>query len=99
MIHVFLSSFVVAFAVSTFCSASHVEIIKGTASALYGSSALGGVIDLISRRPDDETERTVLLNQTSRNGTDAVFFGSANPAAHPGATLLAGAAGATRSGW
>lgn len=70
---------------------AHVEIIKGTASALYGSSALGGVIDLISRRPGDETERTVLLNQTSRNGTDAVFFGSSNPAEHLGATLLASA--------
>ena len=28
-----------------------VEIIKGVASALYGSSALGGVINLVSRRP------------------------------------------------
>lgn len=70
---------------------AHVEIIKGTASALYGSAALGGVIDLISRRPGDETERTVLLNQTSRSATDAVFFGSANPAEHIGATLLASA--------
>jgi len=26
------------------------EIIKGSASALYGSSALGGVINLVSRR-------------------------------------------------
>src|SRR5688572_2930066 len=50
-----------------------VEIIKGVASALYGSSALGGVIDLISRRPD-KPEREFLLNQTSRNGTDAVLW-------------------------
>ncbi len=28
-----------------------VEIIKGAASALYGASALGGVINLVSRRP------------------------------------------------
>jgi outer membrane receptor for ferrienterochelin and colicins len=28
-----------------------VEVIKGVASALYGSSALGGVVNLISRRP------------------------------------------------
>ncbi len=68
-----------------------VEIIKGSASALYGSSALGGVIDLVSRRPGDETERTALVNQTSRGGTDAVFFGSAPFGERVGATLLAGA--------
>lgn len=68
-----------------------VEIIKGTASALYGSSALGGVIDLVSRRPGDEVERTALINQTSRNGTDAVFFGSAPFSERVSATLLAGA--------
>ena len=31
-----------------------VEVIKGAASALYGSTALGGVVNLISRRPEDE---------------------------------------------
>jgi iron complex outermembrane receptor protein len=50
-----------------------VEVIKGVASALYGSSALGGVINLISRRPD-QAERELLLNRTSREGTDAVFW-------------------------
>ncbi|MES2524826.1 MAG: TonB-dependent receptor plug domain-containing protein, partial [Gemmatimonadota bacterium] len=68
-----------------------VEIIKGTASALYGSSALGGVIDLVSRRPGAEAERTALVNQTSRGGTDAVFFGSTAAGTRVGATLLAGA--------
>ncbi len=67
-----------------------VEIIKGTASALYGSSALGGVIDLVSRRPGAEAERTALVNQTSRGGTDAVFFGSQPFSERIGATLLAG---------
>src|SRR5688572_18532750 len=50
-----------------------VEIIKGVASALYGSSALGGVINLISRRPE-QAERELLVNRTSRNGTDAVVW-------------------------
>jgi outer membrane receptor for ferrienterochelin and colicins len=68
-----------------------VEIIKGTASALYGSSALGGVIDLVSRLPGDEAERSVLVNQASRGGTDAVFFGSSPFGERIGATLLAGA--------
>ncbi len=70
---------------------ARVEIIKGTASALYGSSALGGVIDLVTRRPGDEVERTGLINRTSRGGTDAVFFASAPLGERVGATLLAGA--------
>ncbi|HET8644909.1 MAG TPA: TonB-dependent receptor, partial [Vicinamibacteria bacterium] len=40
-----------------------VEIIKGAASAFYGASALGGVVNLVSRRPpDQEQERELLLN-------------------------------------
>ena len=50
------------------------EIIKGAASALYGSSALGGVVNLVSRRPGDEPVREILLNQTSRGGSDAVVY-------------------------
>lgn len=49
-----------------------VEVIKGVASALYGSSALGGVINLISRRPADERE--ILVNQTTLGGSDAVLW-------------------------
>lgn len=49
-----------------------VEVIKGAASALYGASALGGVVNLISRRP--ERARELLLNQTSRGGTDVVGY-------------------------
>jgi outer membrane receptor for ferrienterochelin and colicins len=51
-----------------------VEVIKGVASALYGAGALGGVIDLISRRPTKEPIREALVNQTSRGGTDTVLF-------------------------
>lgn len=68
-----------------------VEIIKGTASALYGSSALGGVIDLISRRPGKHAETTLLVNQTTRSGTDGVAFLSGPLSNRWGYTLLAGA--------
>ncbi|MHB1224838.1 MAG: TonB-dependent receptor [Gemmatimonadaceae bacterium] len=68
-----------------------VEIVKGTASALYGSAALGGVINLVSRRPGAETDNTLLANQTSRGGTDGVFFGSGPLSERWGYTLLAGA--------
>lgn len=51
-----------------------VEVIKGAASALYGPSALGGVINLVSRRPGDEPEGDLVLNATSRNGQDVTAY-------------------------
>ena len=47
-----------------------VEVIKGVASALYGASALGGVVNLVSRRPREDEEE-LLLNATSLGGVDA----------------------------
>ena len=47
-----------------------VEVIKGSASALYGGQALGGVINLVSKRPSDEFEGEVITNATSRDGQD-----------------------------
>ena len=49
-----------------------VEIIKGPASALYGSAALGGVINLISRRP--ERARELLVNGSTRGATDVIGY-------------------------
>ncbi len=51
-----------------------VEVIKGVASALYGAGALGGVVDLISRRPAKAPVRDALVNRTSGAGTDGVLF-------------------------
>ena len=68
-----------------------VEVIKGTASALYGSSALGGVINLVSRRPGEVREGTALVNQTSRGGTDGVAFLAGPVSPRWSYTLLAGA--------
>lgn len=51
-----------------------VEVIKGSVSALYGASALSGVINLVSRRPGDEAELGALLNATTRNGQDATAY-------------------------
>ena len=47
---------------------AQVEVIKGSVSALYGASALGGVINLISKRPGDVFEAEGLFNVTSRDG-------------------------------
>src|SRR6056297_663024 len=51
-----------------------VEVIKGSATSLYGASALGGVINLVSRRPGDEPESEVLFNLTSRDGQDLTAY-------------------------
>jgi iron complex outermembrane receptor protein len=67
-----------------------VEVIKGVASALYGAGALGGVVDLISRRPGRDSAREALVNRTSRGGTDAVFFAAQPLSDHWSATLLTG---------
>jgi iron complex outermembrane receptor protein len=66
-----------------------VEIIKGVASALYGGSALGGVLNLVSRRPGGEPE--LLLSRTSLGGSDAVGFASAALAHGWGITATGGA--------
>jgi iron complex outermembrane receptor protein len=51
-----------------------VEVIKGAASALYGPSALGGVINLVSRRPANVLEAEILTNATTRNGQDLTAY-------------------------
>ncbi len=67
---------------------ARVEVIKGAASALYGPTALGGVVNLISRDPDPARE--VILNQSTLGGTDLVgwFAGPLDDAW--GYTFLAG---------
>ncbi len=67
-----------------------VEVVKGVSSAMYGGSALGGVVNLISRRPDDGRSQNVLLNATSRGGKDAVYFLADTTRTGRGFSLLAG---------
>lgn len=67
-----------------------VEVIKGAASALYGPSALGGMINLVSRRPGDAPEAEVLLNASTRGGQDATAYGAAPLAEGLGASLTGG---------
>jgi len=47
-----------------------VEIIKGASSALYGGQALGGVINLVSKRPGPEAEGEIIANATTRDAQD-----------------------------
>lgn len=69
---------------------SSVEIIKGSASSLYGGSAMGGVINLISRKPSEMAEGEVLLNATTRDGQDITAYLAAPLSNSIGASLTAG---------
>jgi outer membrane receptor for ferrienterochelin and colicins len=66
-----------------------VEIIKGAASALYGPAALGGVINLVSRR-SVESEQEALVNVTSQQGVDVTFWNGVAPKQGWSWTLLTG---------
>ena len=67
-----------------------VEVIKGGASALYGAGAMGGIINLLSRRPDAAPQREFLLNRSTRGATDAVTYLSTPLARGWSASLLGG---------
>jgi outer membrane receptor for ferrienterochelin and colicins len=67
-----------------------VEVIKGVASALYGAGAMGGVVNLLSRRPGRGHEQEFLLNRSTRGATDAVTFLSGPLSRGWSASLLGG---------
>ncbi len=52
-----------------------IEVVPGAYSALYGSNAIGGVINIISKRPD-RVERSVRIRQGwgDAQGTDASLY-------------------------
>jgi outer membrane receptor for ferrienterochelin and colicins len=69
-----------------------VEVIKGVASALYGMSAIGGVVNLVSRRPPAMGRQgEVLINRTSHSGTDIVNWLAAPVNSRWGYTVVGGA--------
>ena len=51
-----------------------VEIIKGSASTLYGGGAIAGLVNLVSKTPTEERELRFLLNGTSALGLDINGF-------------------------
>ena len=72
-----------------------VEVIKGAASALYGPAALGGIINLVSRRQQD-AETEALVNVTSQAGLDGTFWTASTPVHGRSWTLLSGFHGQRR---
>jgi iron complex outermembrane receptor protein len=51
-----------------------VEVIKGSSSTLYGGGAIAGLVNLITKKPDEERELSFMLNGTSALGLDASSF-------------------------
>ena len=47
-----------------------VELIKGSASTLYGGGAISGLINLISKRPQEKQEAIFTVNATTLNEQD-----------------------------
>jgi outer membrane receptor for ferrienterochelin and colicins len=44
-----------------------VELIKGSASTLYGGGAIGGLINIISRKPNTKQDAVIILNASTLN--------------------------------
>ena len=53
-----------------------VEIIKGAASTFYGGGAIAGVVNFISKEPEEKPITNLIFNQTSALGTDFSIFNS-----------------------
>lgn len=47
-----------------------VELIKGSASTLYGGGAIGGLVNIISRKPTASQQAVVSINQTTLKETN-----------------------------
>lgn len=47
-----------------------VEIIRGASSALYGSNAMGGVVNIITKKPSKKIDVSVKTHYSQRNGKD-----------------------------
>lgn len=51
-----------------------VEVIKGSSSTLYGGGAIAGLVNLVSKTPEQKREINVLTNVTSAGGVDISGF-------------------------
>ena len=53
-----------------------VELVKGSASTLYGGGAIGGLVNIISRKPTVKQELTVLANYSTLDEKNLNMFAS-----------------------
>ena len=50
------------------------EIIKGSSSTLYGGGAIAGLVNMVSKTPEDEPNFEIMLTQTQALGSTANVF-------------------------
>ena len=53
-----------------------VEIVKGPAATFYGGGAIAGVVNFVSREPEDEPFTSLIFNLTTAGGADFSVFNS-----------------------
>lgn len=53
-----------------------VEIIKGPSATFYGGGAIAGVVNFISKEPNNQRATSIIFNQTTALGTDFSLFDS-----------------------
>lgn len=63
-----------------------IEVIRGPMSTLYGSDALGGVVNIITRQPSDEWTGSFSVNQTFQS--DERFGGQAMAEGYVAGSIL-----------
>ncbi|WP_139309715.1 TonB-dependent receptor [Teredinibacter haidensis] len=66
---------------------SRIEVIKGPASALYGSDAIGGVINVITKKAPDKTQAHVNLEAGSYGWRRGLFSGGGKLGEHTAARI------------
>lgn len=66
-----------------------VEVIKGSASTLYGGGAIAGLVNFITRQPEEKPITRLLANVTSAAGVDLSVYTSKMLDDDVGFTLLA----------
>jgi outer membrane receptor for ferrienterochelin and colicins len=79
-----------------------VEVIPGVTSALYGPTALGGIVNVVSAPPTSPSE--VVMNGTSREASDVALWQTHTFSPQLGASFVAGRhyqnpADLDRDGW
>ncbi|WP_186774262.1 TonB-dependent receptor plug domain-containing protein [Chitinophaga pinensis] len=67
-----------------------IEIVKGASSSLFGSEALGGVVNIITRQKVNATQGQAILRYGSQNTQDATLEGEMPFAKEKGSVSLSG---------
>ncbi|USI75225.1 TonB-dependent siderophore receptor [Sphingomonas morindae] len=50
-----------------------IEVLRGPASILYGQASPGGIVNMVSKRPDDGASREITLTTGNRNRAELAF--------------------------